>query len=131
MNGMIVTVAMKVALEPSAPRMPNFLFQNPTNNSVPNVHSETPKDQVALRIPKERIKPEDERAIADIRDQPLDLVLEPFLIPKEEENDHHRRTDQVISEVVVEDAELAEYPYKEVPQISVGTASAGAARGAE
>ena len=47
MNGMIVTVAMKVALEPSAPRMPNFLFQNPRNNSVPNVHSETPKNQVA------------------------------------------------------------------------------------
>jgi hypothetical protein len=27
--------------------MPNFLFQNPRNNSVPNVHSETPKNQVA------------------------------------------------------------------------------------
>ena len=29
-----------------------FLFQNPRSNSVPNVHSETPKNQVAPRMPR-------------------------------------------------------------------------------
>jgi len=43
-NGIMVTVLMKVAQEPSAPRIPTCLFQNPKNNSVPNNHSETPKN---------------------------------------------------------------------------------------
>jgi hypothetical protein len=61
MNGIIVAVQMNVTHEPRAPRIPNFLFQNPKNKSVPNVHSETP------------------RAIADIRNQYVSLVLKPFL----------------------------------------------------
>src|SRR6266436_394048 len=38
--------------EPSAPRMPNFLFQNPRNRSAQISHSETPKNQLAPRMPK-------------------------------------------------------------------------------
>ena len=35
-----------------SPKNPNLLFQKPKNRSVPNVHSETPKNQVAPRMPK-------------------------------------------------------------------------------
>ena len=52
MNGMIVTVARKVSVEPMAARIPSGLFQNPKNSSAPNVHSETPRTQLAPRRPK-------------------------------------------------------------------------------
>jgi hypothetical protein len=42
---------MNVTHEPSAPRIPNFLFQNPKNKSATNNHSETPKNQLAPRMP--------------------------------------------------------------------------------
>src|SRR5262247_1797697 len=51
MKGMIVTVAMNEPQAPRAPRMPNFLFQNPANKSAPNSHSDTPKNQLAPRMP--------------------------------------------------------------------------------
>src|SRR6478672_7971938 len=52
MNGMMVTVDTNVAHEPRAPRIPNFLFQNPRNRSAAISHSETPKNQLAPRLPK-------------------------------------------------------------------------------
>ena len=52
MNGIIVAVQMNVTHEPRAPRVPSFLFQKPRNKSAPNDHSETPKNQVAPRMPK-------------------------------------------------------------------------------
>src|SRR5215470_14497782 len=52
MKGMIVMVARKEKHEPRAPRIPNFLFQNPANKRAPNPHSATPKNQVAPRTPK-------------------------------------------------------------------------------
>jgi hypothetical protein len=45
-NGIIVAVIMNVSHEPSAPRIPNFLFQNPKNKRAPSNHSETPKNQL-------------------------------------------------------------------------------------
>jgi hypothetical protein len=39
---------------------------------------------------KNRIQPKDERAIADIGDQPLRLVRPTFLITKEQEYNYHR-----------------------------------------
>src|SRR6266481_3102293 len=51
-NGIIVMVIMNVTHEPRAPRIPNFLFQNPKNKSAPNNHSETPKNQLAPWMPK-------------------------------------------------------------------------------
>src|SRR5215510_4775183 len=50
-KGIMVTVPMKAAQEPRAPRMPYFLFQNPAHKSVPNTHSATPKNQLAPRMP--------------------------------------------------------------------------------
>src|ERR1700730_4522947 len=50
-KGIIVTVIMNVTHEPSAPRIPNFLFLNPKNKSAPINHSETPKNQLAPRQP--------------------------------------------------------------------------------
>jgi len=52
MNGMMVTVIRKVTQEPSAPRIPSLLSQNPSNNSAPNSHSETLRNQLAPRAPK-------------------------------------------------------------------------------
>jgi len=51
MNGMMVTVKMKVTVEPSAPRIPRRLFQNPSKRSAPNSHSATPRNQLAPRMP--------------------------------------------------------------------------------
>ena len=84
MNGMIVTVATNEATEPSAPRMPSFLFQNPANNSAQNTHSETPKNQLAAADTEDRVHPENKRAVADVWNQCLRFVLEPFLITKEQ-----------------------------------------------
>ena len=50
-NGMAVTVQRKLTIEPKAPSMPNFLFQNPTNNNAPKSHSETPRKYVAPLMP--------------------------------------------------------------------------------
>src|SRR6266545_3929728 len=51
MHGIIVTVPIKAAQDPSAPRMPKRLSQNPTNKSAPNSHSATPRNQLAPQIP--------------------------------------------------------------------------------
>ena len=51
MNGMMVTVPMNAAQDPSAPRIPNRLCQNPRNNSRANDHSDTPSTQLAPRMP--------------------------------------------------------------------------------
>jgi hypothetical protein len=52
MKGMIVTVITKVTVEPAAPSTPSFLFQNPRNRRVPNTYSDTPRNQLAPRMPK-------------------------------------------------------------------------------
>src|SRR6266849_2780373 len=51
-NGIIVMVEMNEKTPPSAPRIPNFLFQNPAKSSAPKNHSATPKNQQAPRMPK-------------------------------------------------------------------------------
>src|SRR5258708_2750423 len=51
-NGIMVNVAMKEKHEPIAPRIPNFLFQNPRNNNRPKAHSATPRKKHAPRTPK-------------------------------------------------------------------------------
>ena len=51
-KGIIVTVQMNVTHEPSAPSIPNLLFQNPKNKRAPKVHSEMPKNRVAPLMPK-------------------------------------------------------------------------------
>jgi hypothetical protein len=51
MNGMIVMVPMNERTEPRAPGIPGSLFQNPRNRSAQNNHSDTPRNQVAPRMP--------------------------------------------------------------------------------
>src|SRR5262245_44023597 len=89
MKGMIVTVATNVTVDPSAPRTPHLLSQKPRNTSAPNSHSEIPRNQLAPR--KRGIEPENERSIADVRDQHLGFVLKPLLRTESEEYEHHRR----------------------------------------
>ena len=55
MNGIIVTVIMKITAEPRAPRIPNLLFQNPANKSAPNDHAETPKKPTGPSNAEDRI----------------------------------------------------------------------------
>jgi hypothetical protein len=80
-NGIIVIVIINVTHEPAAPRIPNCLFQNPKNKSAPNNHSEPPKNQLALRMPKTGYI---QRTVANKRSQSLRLTLKPFLITKKE-----------------------------------------------
>src|SRR5262249_24103548 len=51
MNGMIVIVMMNDRHAPAAPSAPRALFQNPMKMSAPNNHSETPRNQLAPRMP--------------------------------------------------------------------------------
>ena len=45
MKGMIVTVVMNVAMEPRAPKIPAFLFQNPRKRSAAISHSSARSSQ--------------------------------------------------------------------------------------
>src|SRR5258708_1365241 len=109
MNGMMVTVPTNVAHEPRAPRIPNFLFQNPRNKSAPNSHSETPKEPTRAADAEYRVQPENKRAVADVRDQHLCLVLPAFLIAKGQEDDDHRCAQQVIVKIIFEQAKPDQY----------------------
>src|SRR5215510_12559118 len=51
MNGMMVMVMTNDRHEPAAPRAPRVLFQKPMKMSAPNSHSETPRNQLAPRMP--------------------------------------------------------------------------------
>src|SRR5207249_8048498 len=46
---------------------------------------------------------------ADVGNQHLRLIFEPLLVPEEQEENDHRRANQVIVEVVFEEAELDQY----------------------
>src|SRR5207248_6092293 len=50
-----------------------------------------------------RVHPRSQRAVADKRNQPLRLVLKPFLIAKEQKDEHHRRSNQVVIEIDLEE----------------------------
>src|ERR1700730_18788059 len=77
-NGIIVTVIMNVTHKPSAPRIPNFLFQNPKNKSAPNNNCERPKNSW-LPGCRKQVHPRNKRAVAYIRNQHMRLVLNHFL----------------------------------------------------
>src|SRR5262245_50547830 len=50
------------------------------------------------------IEPENERSVADKGDQHLSLVFKPLLIAKGQEYEHHRRSDEMIVNVALENA---------------------------
>src|SRR5262249_44324871 len=52
------------------------------------------------------IHPGKKRTVADKWKQCVRLVLEPFLIPKEQKDEHHRCPDQVVIEVALEEPGL-------------------------
>src|SRR5207253_5157541 len=54
------------------------------------------------------LHPGDERAIADEGNQRLRLVVPPLLIPEEEKDDHHGCAKQMVIDVALEEARLAQ-----------------------
>src|SRR5262245_38812499 len=52
----------------------------------------------------------EQRPIADVRNQPLGLALEPLLIAEEEEDEHHRAANQMVVEIALQESEpVAEF----------------------
>src|SRR5262245_13731212 len=116
MNGMIVTVVMKVIVAPRAPRTPNLLSQNPAYNSENLVQYDTPKNRVAPRSPKAGYS-QNEGAIADKWHQHLRRVLMPLCIAKERKYDHHRGTEQMVFQILAHKAERSHCPRETLDQI--------------
>src|SRR5262245_38292870 len=54
------------------------------------------------------IQPPDQWTVADERNESLRFVCPPFLIPEEQEDDHHGRADEVVIEILREQAEPAQ-----------------------
>jgi hypothetical protein len=113
-NGIIVRVIMNERHEPIAPRIPNLLYQNSKNKSAPNNHSDTPKNQLAPRMPKTGYNQEIRGPLLIKGDQCLRLIVKPFLIPKEEEDNHHRCANQVVIKIVFENAGFSQELYEKV-----------------
>jgi hypothetical protein len=84
MNGMMVTIATKLAQAPAAPRTPRRFSQNPRSMSAgrPFPDSEEPGSSPD---PEHGVHPGDERTIADVGNQCPGLVLEPFLVSEKGE----------------------------------------------
>jgi hypothetical protein len=51
--------------------------------------------------------------VTDVGEQSLRLIIEPFLITKEQKNDDHRCTKQVVIEIILKNTELNQSPYEE------------------
>jgi hypothetical protein len=108
MNGMMVTVMTKVTTEPAAPRMLSRLSQKPER---PFGDAQEP----ARAADAERgIHPPDQRTVADIRDKHPRFVLEPLLVTEEQKDDHHRGANDVVIEILREQAGSAQYPDKRI-----------------
>ncbi|SRR6266436_7423567 len=87
-NGIIVAVIMNVTLEPRAPRIPDF-YSRILKTRACQTPFRNPQKPTGLPDAENRVHPKNERAVADIRNQYLRLVLKPFLIPKKQEYDYH------------------------------------------
>ena len=99
MNGMIVTVPRKVSVEPMAPRITQLLVpksQKQQHAERPFGNAEKPTGPAEA---EDGIEPENQRAIADVGDQDLRLIREPFLITKSQKDKHHRCADEMVVEV--------------------------------
>src|SRR5208283_4039341 len=98
MNGMIVTVPMKVAVE--RPEDAQRLVPEPEEQQ----HAECPfqhaQKQCGAAHAEQRVEPKDQWAMTDKGDQAIHLIREPLLVSEEKENDHHRRAEQMVLGVV-------------------------------
>jgi hypothetical protein len=107
MNGMIVPVAMKVPVEPRAPRMPSRLSED-AEPLVPEAGEQQGPERplrdaqeiACAGVAEDGIEPPDQRSVADERDQSLELIRKPLLVAEEEEHDHHRGADDVVVEII-------------------------------
>jgi hypothetical protein len=82
MNGMIVTVAMNVSIEPNAPRMPEQLVPKAQKQQDANEPFRASEEPGGAMQAEGGVQPKDQGTIADKWDQRLRLVLEPLLIPE-------------------------------------------------
>jgi hypothetical protein len=62
------------------------------------------QEYAAATDAEDGIDPENKRTVADVGDQDLSFVLEPFLIPKQQEYDHHRRPNEMVVEISFQEA---------------------------
>src|SRR5207245_3858657 len=67
-----------------------------------------PQEPAGTPNAESRVHPRSKRAVADKRDQRLRLVIKPFLIPKEQKDEHHRCANQVVIEISLEETGLGQ-----------------------
>lgn len=103
MNGMIVTVAMKVPVEPRAPRAPSRLSQKPARSSDERPLRDA-QEITGAGVAEQWIQPPDQRPVADEGDQSFEFVWKPLLVAEEQKHDHHRGADDVVVEILREQA---------------------------
>src|SRR5262249_4562238 len=80
-----------------------------------------PKKISGSAYAKCRIEPEDRWPVADEGDQRVGLIIEPFLAAEDEEQDDHRRTNEMIVQIASADIELCE-PCDELVHFSCSNA---------
>src|ERR1700737_3143027 len=72
------------------------------------------EEVAGTRVAEHGIEPPDQRSVADERDQSFKLIRKPLLIAEEEEHDHHRGPDDVVVEILREQAGPMERAKKRV-----------------
>src|SRR4029077_7514599 len=85
---------------------PCFLFPEATEQECPEQPLGNSQEPSGASDTEHGIHPEDQRAMAYVRDQPLRLVLKPLLITEEEKDDHHRCAGEMVAQIFLEDAHL-------------------------
>lgn len=82
------------------PKTPSFLFQKPASNNAPNSHSEISRKYVEPLMPKTGCIQKMRDPWGKEWDETLHFIAKPFLIPEKEVDDHHRRADEVVVQVL-------------------------------
>jgi hypothetical protein len=100
---MMVTVAMKVPVEPAAPRTPPFIPEACEQQGTESALANT-QDPAGALVPENGVEPPDERTVADEGLKTVSLIRPPLLIAEQEKHDHHRRTEDMIVKVCREQA---------------------------
>src|SRR5215471_16660713 len=104
MKGMMVTVVTNVKVEPIAPRDSQSLIPEAQEQERAEQPFRNTQEPACPSDAKRGIEPENERSVADIGDQHLSFVLKPLLVAKGQEYEHHRRSDEMIVDVTLENA---------------------------
>jgi hypothetical protein len=83
-NGMIVTVAMKVATEPSGAQYAQLLVPEPSEDQCSEEPLRNSEEIGRALHAEDGVHPEDERTVGEEGNEALDFVVEPLLISEEE-----------------------------------------------